>query len=71
MMRRGANDGRAWRGVNLEQARAPKDIKFVPLNKEKEYTAEEMMVLYKVRFIALLLVPKGKLESDADERPVR
>lgn len=30
------------------QALPPKDIKFAPLNKTKEYTAEEMMTLYKV-----------------------
>lgn len=30
------------------QALPPKDIKFAPLNKEQEYTAEEMMTLYKV-----------------------
>ncbi|KAK4048228.1 phenylalanine--tRNA ligase subunit beta [Microbotryomycetes sp. JL201] len=29
------------------EALGPKDIKFVPLNKDKEYTAEELMVLYK------------------------
>jgi len=40
--------------VNLEliynryQAKAPNDIKFAPLNKEKEYTAEELMTLYEV-----------------------
>ncbi|CDZ98765.1 phenylalanyl-trna synthetase subunit beta [Phaffia rhodozyma] len=28
------------------EAQAPKDIKFVPLNKDKEYTAEELMTLY-------------------------
>ena len=69
MMRRGANDGRAWRGVNLEQARAPKDIKFVPLNKEKEYTAEEMMVLYKVR-LSLALVRKASSSPTLMNAPV-
>lgn len=29
------------------EALPPKDIKFVPLNKDKAYTAEELMVLYK------------------------
>ncbi|KAJ6486397.1 hypothetical protein C8R47DRAFT_521220 [Mycena vitilis] len=28
------------------EARAPKDIKFVPLNKDKAYTAEELMTVY-------------------------
>ncbi|EIN10408.1 phenylalanyl-tRNA synthetase [Punctularia strigosozonata HHB-11173 SS5] len=28
------------------QARPPKDIKFVPLNKDKSYTAEELMTVY-------------------------
>lgn len=32
------------------EARAPKDIKFAPLNKEKAYTAEELMTIYEVRF---------------------
>lgn len=35
------------------QARPPKDIKFTPLNKTQEYTAEEMMTLYKVRVLPL------------------
>jgi len=30
------------------EALPPKDIKFAPLNKEVEYTAEELMKLYKV-----------------------
>jgi phenylalanyl-tRNA synthetase beta chain len=38
------------------EALPPKDIKFAPLNKETEYTAEEMMKLYKVGpFLVLLL----------------
>ena len=28
------------------EARPPNKIKFVPLNKDKAYTAEELMVLY-------------------------
>lgn len=31
------------------EARPPKDIKFVPLSKDKEYTAEELMTVYEVR----------------------
>ena len=30
------------------EARKPTDIKFVPLNKDKEYTAEELMKVYEV-----------------------
>ena len=30
------------------EARPPRNIKFVPLNKEKAYTAEELMTLYEV-----------------------
>lgn len=30
------------------EARPPKDIKFVPLGKDKEYTAEELMTVYEV-----------------------
>ena len=31
------------------EARKPTDIKFAPLNKTKEYTAEELMIVYEVR----------------------
>jgi phenylalanyl-tRNA synthetase beta chain len=31
------------------EARPPKDIKFAPLGKTQEYTAEELMTLYEVR----------------------
>jgi phenylalanyl-tRNA synthetase beta chain len=30
------------------EARAPKDIKFIPLGKNKAYTAEELMTVYEV-----------------------
>lgn len=30
------------------EARPPKDIKFVPLNKEQAFTAEELMTVYEV-----------------------
>lgn len=30
------------------EARPPKDIKFVPLNKTQAYTAEELMTVYEV-----------------------
>lgn len=35
------------------EARAPKDIKFVPLNKDKEFTAEELMTVYEVSLLSL------------------
>lgn len=31
------------------EAKPPKDIKFIPLNKEKAYTAEQLMTVYDVR----------------------
>ena len=40
---------RVARGKITYEAKAPKDIKFAPLNKDTEYTAEEMMQLYEVR----------------------
>lgn len=30
------------------EAKPPKDIKFAPLGKDREYTAEELMVVYEV-----------------------
>ena len=30
------------------EARPPRDIKFAPLNKDKAYTAEELMTVYEV-----------------------
>ena len=32
------------------EAKPPRDIKFVPLGKDKEYSAEELMILYEVKF---------------------
>lgn len=37
------------------EALAPRDIKFVPLNKDKEYNAEELMTLYEVRLFLFSL----------------
>ena len=34
------------------EAKSPKDIKFVPLNKNQPYTAEELMNLYEVRVVS-------------------
>jgi phenylalanyl-tRNA synthetase beta chain len=36
------------------EARPPKDIKFVPLNKTQAYTAEELMTVYEVSKILIL-----------------
>lgn len=33
------------------EARPPQDIKFAPLGKDKEYTAEELMTIYEVRVV--------------------
>jgi phenylalanyl-tRNA synthetase beta chain len=33
------------------EARPPQDIRFVPLGKDKEYTAEELMTIYEVSFV--------------------
>lgn len=38
------------------EARPPKDIKFVPLNKDTAYTAEELMTVYEVRDILISAV---------------
>ena len=32
------------------EAKPPKDIRFVPLNKDRAYTAEELMTVYEVRY---------------------
>jgi phenylalanyl-tRNA synthetase beta chain len=39
------------------EARKPTDIKFVPLNKNKEYTAEELMTVYEVGAKSYFLLP--------------
>lgn len=46
----GTHDLDTLKGPFRYLARDPKEIKFAPLNKEKEYTAEEMMTLYEVSF---------------------
>jgi phenylalanyl-tRNA synthetase beta chain len=38
------------KGKITYEARPPKDIKFAPLNKDTEYTAEQMMELYEVSY---------------------
>jgi len=45
----GTHDLSTIRGPFTYEARAPQDIRFRPLNKEKEYTAEELMEVYSVR----------------------
>lgn len=42
----GTHDLDTVKGPFRYMAKAPQDIKFAPLNKEKEYTAEELMTLY-------------------------
>lgn len=42
----GTHDLDTIRGPFRYEARPPKDIKFVPLSKVKEYTAEELMSVY-------------------------
>ncbi|KAF9076757.1 phenylalanyl-tRNA synthetase subunit beta [Rhodocollybia butyracea] len=42
----GTHDLDTLKGPFRYEARAPKDIKFAPLNREQEYTAEELMTLY-------------------------
>jgi len=39
------------------EARLPKDITFVPLNKDKAYTAEELMTVYEVRYKRTFFFP--------------
>jgi phenylalanyl-tRNA synthetase beta chain len=45
------------------EARPPQNIKFAPLNKTTEYTAEQLMTLYEVGDVTLI-----KNEDDADNR---
>ena len=45
----GTHDLDTLKGPFRYEARPPKDIKFIPLNKDKEYTAEELMTVYEVR----------------------
>ena len=42
------------------EARNPKDIKFVPLNKDREYTAEELMTVYEVAVVGSTAIPKAQ-----------
>ncbi|KAJ4478237.1 phenylalanyl-tRNA synthetase subunit beta [Lentinula aciculospora] len=42
----GTHDLDTLTGPFRYEARSPKDIKFAPLNKDQEYTAEELMTLY-------------------------
>jgi phenylalanyl-tRNA synthetase beta chain len=35
------------------EAKPPRDIKFVPLGKDKAYNAEELMTLYEVRYLVI------------------
>ena len=44
----GTHDLDTIQGPFRYEARPPKKIKFAPLNKEKEYTAEELMTVYEV-----------------------
>ena len=47
------------------EARSPKDIKFAPLNKDKEYTAEELMTVYEVSLSwFLFIVVLTSMQSD-------
>lgn len=36
------------------EARPPKDIKFIPLGKDKAYTAEELMTVYEVSYVTYI-----------------
>jgi len=51
------------------EAKPPRDIKFVPLGKDKEYSAEELMILYEVKFLTICksnmdLIHFFKLQSE-------
>ena len=35
------------------EARSPNDINFIPLNKDRAYTAEELMTVYEVRLFVI------------------
>lgn len=47
----GTHDLDTLKGPFTYQAKAPKDIKLVPLGKDKAYTAEELMTVYEVRIL--------------------
>lgn len=46
-------------------ARPPKDIKFVPLNKAQSYTAEELMTLYEVSTVDIFYVRTRAVTDNA------
>lgn len=50
----GTHDLDTIKGPFRYEAKSPKHIQFVPLGKDKEYTAEELMTVYEVRFIIVL-----------------
>lgn len=49
----GTHDYDTIKGPFFYDAKPPKEIRFIPLNQEKEYTAEELMDLYSVKTIIL------------------
>jgi phenylalanyl-tRNA synthetase beta chain len=53
----GTHDLDTIKGPFSYEARSPKHIKFVPLGKDKPYTAEELMDVYEVRFYRLYGCP--------------
>lgn len=56
----GTHDLDTLEGPFRYEAKDPKSIKFAPLGKDKEYTAEELMTLYEVR----LLPPQSNVNAE-------
>lgn len=52
----GTHDLDTIKGPFTYDAKPPKDIKFVPLNQDKTFNAEELMEFYSVRYFTFILV---------------
>lgn len=50
----GTHDLDTIEGPFVYDAKPPKDIRFVPLNQDKEYTGEQIMELYEVNYKILI-----------------
>ena len=62
----GTHDLDTLKGPFRYEARPPKDIKFVPLNKDKEYTAEELMTVYEVSFLSFQVLYFSDMSSERE-----
>lgn len=57
----GTHDYDTIKGPFTYDAKPPKEIKFVPLNQDKEFNAEELMDLYSVSYRLLTILCQGLL----------